>query len=90
MLYLESLEISLYGFTHMVPSVVLLVRRAVWRFRGVPSAARMSSQVHSDTERIISASISSVSPVELVSKSLKFDSSSRTLSVQGHQYPINK
>ena len=43
-----------------------------------------------DTEKIVSASISSVSPPDLVAKALSFHEESSTASVKGQQYRINK
>lgn len=48
------------------------------------------SKAQADAEKIISASISSVSSPELVSKQLSFDSTSNVLTIADNNYQINK
>lgn len=47
-------------------------------------------KVRTDAETVLRASIASVSPVELISKALSFDTRSNILSIEGRQYHINK
>ncbi len=74
----------------MAFSAGVLLKRALWRARALSSATRMSSKAYSDAERIVSASISSVSPTELVSRALRYEPSTKTFSAAGHQYQIDK
>lgn len=54
------------------------------------SPASNPPRTYTDADKIISASVSSVSPLELVHKALSFDTSSNLLSVSGHAYPIDQ
>lgn len=53
---------------------------------------KMSSadSMYHEMEKIISASISAVSPLELVSKAVAFDTDTNILTVADHKYPIDK
>lgn len=71
-------------------------------FKGCTSSTRLQSLyklnrmmssadfMYSEVEKIVSASISAVSPLELVSKAVAFDRGTNILTVADHKYPIDK
>lgn len=48
------------------------------------------SETYHNVKKIISASVSGVSPLELVSRAMSFDTSTSILTVADHKYHISK
>lgn len=82
MLYLEKME-------RLAKKTIEGSSRLCKAVRAMSKACNVS-KAQADAEKVISASISSVSSPELVSKQLSFDSTSNVLTVADNNYQINK
>lgn len=61
-----------------------------WSMNMTSSAVCHVSETYHNVGRIVSASISAVSPLELVSNAVSFDADTSVLTVADHKYPIDK
>ena len=70
--------------------MVIRLLVAAWGIRTMSTRNFQTSKLYSDAEKIITTSISSVSPPELVYNALNFDVKSSILTVKNHNYRINQ